>query len=111
MWQQHGNRVPMGFGGQRPRESPCGSNTVTGFRWGSGANAPENLLFLAAEPPKKGEKAKILQQLVACKRIGFNNPAADQVFLNDLLQHLRRAGVIPDALGVNNRDRAVGADS
>ena len=110
MWQQHGNRIPMGFGGNAPRISlwqQHGNWVPMRF----GGNAPENLLFLAAPPPKKGEKAKILQQLVACKRIGFNNPAADQVFLNDLLQHLRRAGVIPDALGVNNRDRAVGADS
>ena len=34
----------------------------------------------------------------------FDDFPAEQVFLNDALQHFRRAGVIPDAFGINDRD-------
>ncbi len=34
--------------------------------------------------------------------MGRNNPAIDQVFLDDLLQHFRCAGMIPDSLGIND---------
>ena len=37
--------------------------------------------------------------------------AVDQMALDDLLEHLRRAGVIPDAVGIDDRDGPVGADA
>ena len=36
---------------------------------------------------------------------------ADQMFLNDALQHFRRAGVVPDAFGINDRNRPAHADA
>ena len=38
-----------------------------------------------------------------------NHDSPDEVFLNDTLEHVRGAGVIPRALRVHDRDRAVGA--
>src|SRR2546423_9894191 len=40
----------------------------------------------------------------------FNDLAADEVALDDLLQRLRRAGVIPRAFGVDHGDGAAGAN-
>ena len=37
--------------------------------------------------------------------------AADQVLLNDPLQYRWVAEPIPDSIGINDRDRAAGADS
>src|SRR6266511_787716 len=48
---------------------------------------------------------------VARERVLFDDPPTDQVLLNDPLQHLGRAGVVPDALGVDDRDRAMHADA
>ena len=39
-----------------------------------------------------------------------DRPAADQVLLNDALKHLGRAGVIPDALGIDHGNRTLRAD-
>ncbi len=36
--------------------------------------------------------------------------SADEMLLNDALEHLRRGGVIPDAFGVNYGNRATLAD-
>src|SRR6266545_1784627 len=40
-----------------------------------------------------------------------DDSAVDEMFLNDPLQHLGRARVVPDAFGINDRDRAARADS
>src|ERR1017187_5041988 len=37
--------------------------------------------------------------------------SANQMFLDDALQHFRRAGVIPDALGINDGNRPARADA
>ena len=41
--------------------------------------------------------------------VGHNLPA-DEVLLDDPFQHFRSAGVIPGALGIDDRDRPAGAD-
>ena len=48
---------------------------------------------------------------VVRKRIFGDNLAVDQMSLDDLLQNFRRAGVIPNALGIHYRDWATGADT
>ena len=42
---------------------------------------------------------------VVRKRIFGDNLAVDQMSLDDLLQNFRRAGVIPNAIGIHDRDR------
>ena len=41
----------------------------------------------------------------------FYHLSADQVLLNDALQHFGRGGVIPDAFGIDHRNRAAFADA
>ncbi len=40
----------------------------------------------------------------------FHNLPADEVSLDDPLEHRRRAGVVPSPFGVDDRDGAAGAD-
>jgi len=40
----------------------------------------------------------------------FNRLSADQVFLHDALDHFRRDRVVPDAVGIHHRDRALFAN-
>lgn len=49
--------------------------------------------------------------LVSCKGIFLHDAAADEVFLNDALQDLRGAGVIPNGFRVNYGDGTFGADA
>jgi hypothetical protein len=40
----------------------------------------------------------------------LNRHSADEVFLHDTLDHFRRDGVVPDAIGIHYRDRALFAN-
>ena len=46
-----------------------------------------------------------------CKSEFFNNSPVNQMFLYDSLNHFRRAGMIPDAFGINHGDRPLRADA
>src|SRR5436190_9605460 len=52
-----------------------------------------------------------LDKRVLCKRKFLNNPPANQMLLNDPLEHLRSARVIPDRFRIDDRDWPVHADS
>lgn len=41
--------------------------------------------------------------------VGLDGLAADEMLLDDFLKHLRGTGSIPNALGVNHRNRAIHA--
>ncbi len=41
----------------------------------------------------------------------LDDSAIDEMFLNDALEHLRRAGVVPDALRIDDRDGTARADA
>src|SRR5262245_61285016 len=51
------------------------------------------------------------RQRVAREGERFDDASADEMFLDDSLEHLGRAGVIPDAFGINDRDRPARADA
>src|SRR5262245_28671460 len=50
-------------------------------------------------------------QRMSQERELFDRLPADQVLLDDALEHLRGAGAVPDAVGVHDRDRPVDADA
>ena len=39
------------------------------------------------------------------------DPAVDQMFLNDPFEHGRRTRMVPHAIGINYRDRAIGTNA
>src|SRR5262249_30306729 len=41
----------------------------------------------------------------------LHDAPADQVFLDDALDHLRRSRMVPDSFGINHRDRAAFANA
>src|SRR6266403_5801892 len=49
--------------------------------------------------------------LVPGKSKFLHDFSSDQMLLDDALQHLRRAGVIPHGFGVHDRDGSVDADA
>src|SRR5512142_411831 len=48
---------------------------------------------------------------MAIENVLLHGMAADQMLLNDALQHYRRARMVPRALGVDDRYRALFADA
>src|ERR1035437_877487 len=68
--------------------------------------ARKNLVTAPNESP--AEKSS---QWIFCEGKFLHDFSADQMFLDDAFQNFRRAGVIPDAFGINDSDWPLRADA
>jgi hypothetical protein len=61
-------------------------------------------------PSKFGALYLLSRERVDSEYKFLNRLSADQVLLNDTLDHLRRDRVVPDTVGIHHRDRALFAN-